>query len=107
MSMTTTHGGRPLIGKSHRQVVGSFFNLNSTLLTCSTVSSVQVSEETVLTDPTGFHLGAGPYMLIYSRAVPEQDQGPLPWPEEVVVRAPLDPLSAYPYNFPIALRRTQ
>ena len=47
----------------------------------------QVSEEIVLTDQTGFHLGAGPYMLIYSRAVPEGDEGPLPWPEHVVVRA--------------------
>lgn len=26
-------------------------------------------------------------MLIYSRAVPEGDQEPLPWPEDVVVRA--------------------
>ena len=26
-------------------------------------------------------------MLIYSRAVPEGDEGPLPWPEDVVVRA--------------------
>jgi hypothetical protein len=48
--------------------------------------SLQVPEETVLTDATGFHLSAGPYMLIYSRAVPEGDQGPLPWPEDVVVR---------------------
>jgi hypothetical protein len=71
------------------------------------VSSLQVSEETVLTDPTGFHLGAGPYMLIYSRAVLEEDRGPLPWPEEVVVCTQLDLLSAYPYNSPIALRRTQ
>lgn len=47
---------------------------------------LQVPEETVLTDPTGFHLGGGPYMLIYSRAIPEGDQGPLQWPEDVVVR---------------------
>ena len=26
-------------------------------------------------------------MLIYSRAVPEGDEGPLPWPEDVAVRA--------------------
>ena len=47
----------------------------------------QVPEETVLTDPTGFHLGAGPYMLSYSRAIPEGDPEPLQWPEDVVVRA--------------------
>ncbi|KZS96793.1 hypothetical protein SISNIDRAFT_482586 [Sistotremastrum niveocremeum HHB9708] len=34
----------------------------------------QVSEETVLTDTTGLHLGGGPYFLIYSRAL---DQSPL------------------------------
>ena len=45
-------------------------------------------------DATGFHLGAGPYMLIYSRAVPGGDQEPLPWPEDVVVRTqPLSSLS--------------
>lgn len=27
----------------------------------------KVSEEVVLTDATGLHLGAGPYMLVYSR----------------------------------------
>ena len=47
---------------------------------------LQVSEEAVLTDPTGFHLGAGPYMLIYSRAIPESDQEPLQWPDDVMVR---------------------
>jgi len=35
----------------------------------------QVSEETVFTDPTGMHLGAGPYMLIYSRALTPEEQG--------------------------------
>jgi len=29
----------------------------------------EVSEETVLTDSTGLHMGVGPYMLIYSKAV--------------------------------------
>lgn len=33
----------------------------------------KVSEELVLTDNTGLHLGAGPYMLIYSRATEEND----------------------------------
>ncbi len=31
-------------------------------------------------------------MLIYSRATPEGDQGPLPWPENVVVSARMRPL---------------
>lgn len=31
----------------------------------------EVSEETVLTDPIGLHLGAGPFMLIYSQQLPE------------------------------------
>ncbi|KAI0320404.1 hypothetical protein OF83DRAFT_594280 [Amylostereum chailletii] len=43
----------------------------------------EVSEDVVLTDKAGLHLGAGPYMLIYSRALPEgEEEGPLPWPSE-------------------------
>ncbi|KAI0267397.1 hypothetical protein BC834DRAFT_968906 [Gloeopeniophorella convolvens] len=42
------------------------------------------TEELVLTDTTGLHLGAGPYMLIYSRAVPDEELQPLLWPENVV-----------------------
>lgn len=34
-----------------------------------TQSFRQVPEETVLNDTTGLHMGAGPYMLIYSKAV--------------------------------------
>ncbi|KAH7912508.1 hypothetical protein BJ138DRAFT_1004302 [Hygrophoropsis aurantiaca] len=47
-------------------------------------SITQVSEETVLTDPAGLHLNAGPYLLMYSRTLPESkgDQDTLlPWPE--------------------------
>ncbi|KDR77055.1 hypothetical protein GALMADRAFT_155717 [Galerina marginata CBS 339.88] len=41
----------------------------------------EVPEETVLTDPTGLHLGAGPYMLFYSRHLSEdQINEPLVWP---------------------------
>ncbi|KAF8888788.1 hypothetical protein BD779DRAFT_1522582 [Infundibulicybe gibba] len=41
----------------------------------------EVSEETVLTDPTGLHLNAGPYLLIYSRYLPEdQIKAPVVWP---------------------------
>jgi hypothetical protein len=45
----------------------------------------QVSEETVLTDRTGVHLGAGPYMLLYSRALTPDEQtayeSKTEWPE--------------------------
>jgi len=41
----------------------------------------EVPEETVLTDPTGLHLGAGPYMLLYSRHLSEEQiREPLVWP---------------------------
>ncbi|KIM41364.1 hypothetical protein M413DRAFT_147301 [Hebeloma cylindrosporum] len=41
----------------------------------------EVPEETVLTDPTGLHLGAGPYLLVYSRHLSdEQLHEPLIWP---------------------------
>ncbi|KAH9474579.1 putative ubiquitin carboxyl-terminal hydrolase K02C4.3 [Psilocybe cubensis] len=41
----------------------------------------EVPEETVLTDPTGLHLGAGPYMLFYSRHLThDQLHEPLVWP---------------------------
>jgi len=86
-------GGRQSIGTSRRRVVD--ISLRKTA-PCLCVLP-QVPEETVLTDATGFHLGAGPYMLIYSRAVPEGDQEPLPWPEDVVVRAqPPSPPSCRP-----------
>ena len=41
-----------------------------------------MSEETVLTDATGLHLAAGPYFLLYSKAVPEQEENArVDWPE--------------------------
>ncbi|EMD37136.1 hypothetical protein CERSUDRAFT_65841 [Gelatoporia subvermispora B] len=44
----------------------------------------EVSEDTVLNDPVGLHLGAGPYFLIYSRALgEEEDNMCAPWPEVV------------------------
>ncbi|KAI0252842.1 hypothetical protein BJV78DRAFT_271770 [Lactifluus subvellereus] len=70
-----------LFGRSH---LYSYVNDNGTWWKTVDLDVTEVPEETVLTDATGFHLGAGPYMLIYSRAVPEGDQGPLPWPEDVV-----------------------
>ncbi|KAI0273871.1 hypothetical protein BGY98DRAFT_1090738 [Russula aff. rugulosa BPL654] len=68
-------------GRSH---LYSYVNDNGTWWKTVDWVVTEVSEETVLTDPTGFHLGAGPYMLIYSRAIPENDQEPLQWPEDVV-----------------------
>jgi hypothetical protein len=49
--------------------------------------ALQVSEEAVLNDHTGLHLGAGPYLLFYSRALPENvDPAPsLPWPDDIKV----------------------
>jgi len=45
----------------------------------------EVPEETVLTDPTGLHLGAGPYLLIYSRLLSEEEMNaPVRWPEGFV-----------------------
>jgi len=44
----------------------------------------EVPEDIVLADPAGIHLGAGPYMLIYSRAFPARDGKDdlrLPWPK--------------------------
>ena len=47
-----------------------------------------MSEETVLTDATGLHLGAGPYFLIYSRAMSqEEEDAPVEWPEYIKVSA--------------------
>jgi hypothetical protein len=44
--------------------------------------SYQVPEETVLSDPTGLHLGAGPYFLVYSRYLSEEEiNRPLVWPK--------------------------
>ncbi|KAF9531048.1 hypothetical protein CPB83DRAFT_849241 [Crepidotus variabilis] len=41
----------------------------------------QVPEETVFADTTGLHLGAGPYMLIYSRQLSDELlREPLVWP---------------------------
>ncbi|KAI1792356.1 hypothetical protein LXA43DRAFT_1060642 [Ganoderma leucocontextum] len=45
-------------------------------------SVTKVSEETVLTDATGLHLSAGPYYLLYSHAVSEEEENArVDWPE--------------------------
>ncbi|KAI0767227.1 hypothetical protein C8Q74DRAFT_941235 [Fomes fomentarius] len=44
----------------------------------------EVTEEAVLNDSTGFHLGAGPYFLIYSRAVSqEEEDARAEWPSNI------------------------
>ncbi|KAI9068656.1 hypothetical protein FKP32DRAFT_1561274 [Trametes sanguinea] len=48
------------------------------------LSLPQVPEETVLNDATGLHLGAGPYFLLYSRAMPqEEEDARAPWQESL------------------------
>ncbi|KAK7039937.1 glycoside hydrolase family 79 protein [Favolaschia claudopus] len=52
----------------------------------------EVSEQTILTDSTGLHLGAGPYMLVYSRRQTEEErkrEGRVRWPEGFVVSSVL------------------
>ncbi|KAJ7451974.1 hypothetical protein FB451DRAFT_1283315 [Mycena latifolia] len=57
------HGGRPSITRSPRPV----------------------SEDVVLSDPAGLHLGAGPYMLMYSRRQSEAEMSlPVNWPQYFV-----------------------
>ncbi|KZP04592.1 hypothetical protein FIBSPDRAFT_1054581 [Athelia psychrophila] len=49
-------------------------------------SVTEVTEVTVLTDPTGLHLGAGPYLLLYSRQVPstyDQEVAQPAWPPKL------------------------
>ena len=44
----------------------------------------QVSEESVLEDPVGLHLGAGPYLLLYSQALPDgAEPVDLQWPPPI------------------------
>jgi hypothetical protein len=53
---------------------------------CLGADYIQVPEETVLTDPTGLHLSAGPYMLIYSRHMSDEEQTtPVVWPQHFTV----------------------
>ncbi|KIY49352.1 hypothetical protein FISHEDRAFT_72685 [Fistulina hepatica ATCC 64428] len=45
----------------------------------------QVSEETVFTDTTGKHLGAGPFLLVYNASMsPEEANQPIQWPQGFV-----------------------
>lgn len=48
--------------------------------------ALKVSEELVLEDSVGLHLGAGPYLLLYSRALPEGAEPlDLQWPPPIKV----------------------
>ena len=51
-------------------------------------------EETVLNDCVGLHLGAGPYFLVYSRALSEEEENVRAhWLEGVKVSVPsMDPV---------------
>ena len=50
----------------------------------------------VLEDPVGLHLGAGPFLLIYSRALlPEEENAKLPWPERIKVPLPTHNISLF------------
>lgn len=43
----------------------------------------------MLSDPNGMHMGAGPYLLMYSRAIPNEENivpPPLHWPQLLRVR---------------------
>ncbi|KAG6844673.1 hypothetical protein H0H87_004847 [Tephrocybe sp. NHM501043] len=45
----------------------------------------EVPEETALMDSTGLHLGAGPYLLIYSQHLPDEVmRAPVAWPQALV-----------------------
>ncbi|TFK75592.1 hypothetical protein BDN72DRAFT_757458 [Pluteus cervinus] len=45
----------------------------------------EVAEEVVLNDTTGLHLGAGPFMIFYSRHMSDEElQEPVPWPQRLV-----------------------
>lgn len=75
----TTSGGRLLITSSPRYVIALFVQARRDK------RGVQVSEETVLTDPAGLHLGAGPYMLMYSRSMSAGELADLNNPEHLGV----------------------
>ncbi|KAA1474450.1 hypothetical protein DENSPDRAFT_841038 [Dentipellis sp. KUC8613] len=78
LRVVLVHDG--LFGRNHMY---SYVQQGSTWWKTVDYEVTEVSEEAVLNDPVGLHLGAGPYLLIYSRAVPEFESKSLPWPEDV------------------------
>ena len=80
--MSTGFGGRQsikLLKRSVSIILRSVTNIISNKWN-------QVSEETVLTETTGIHLGAGPFALFYSRHVSDEVlREPLIWPAKFTV----------------------
>ena len=66
---------------------------------------MKVTEETVLTDPAGLHMTAGPYFLIYNKAVSEEEEvEPNAWPVFLKVSSSSHPslcLSLCPFPFTV------
>lgn len=58
-----------------------------------TKNRTQVDEASVLSESAGLHMGAGPYMLFYSRASDEAASAPpaasADWPESIAVSVPV------------------
>ncbi len=69
---------------------------------------LQVSEETVLNDPAGIHLRAGPYFLIYSAAMSEEEENmPMPWPDDLKVIVSSQYAISDSHVFPLGFCETQ
>ncbi|KAI0634033.1 hypothetical protein C8Q77DRAFT_1109415 [Trametes polyzona] len=66
-----------LFGRSH---LYSYVNYRGKWWKTVDYVVTEVPEETVLNDATGLHLGTGPYFLLYSRALPEEEENArAPW----------------------------
>ncbi|KAG0699074.1 hypothetical protein DFH29DRAFT_938334 [Suillus ampliporus] len=81
LRVVLVHDG--LYGRKHLysyvQEKGAWWKIEDTSIT-------QVSEENVMEDSVGLHLGAGPYLLLYSRALPEgAELLDLQWPPPIKV----------------------
>jgi hypothetical protein len=83
LRVVLVHDGLP--GRSH---LHSYTHLRGKWWKTVDWEVSEVSEEDVLTDPAGLHLGAGAYILMYSRALPDESEDPrLVWPETIMVRS--------------------
>ncbi|KAG8967665.1 hypothetical protein FRC03_009502 [Tulasnella sp. 419] len=73
-----------IAGREHSYVYTQDTRSGKWLKTCD-ATITEVSEDDVLHDSTGLHLGAGPYILVYSRRIPDDYQlpSPLPWPRDI------------------------
>ncbi|KAG1743750.1 uncharacterized protein EDB91DRAFT_1247238 [Suillus paluster] len=81
LRVVLVHNG--LYGRKHLysyvQEKGAWWRIEDTSIT-------QVSEDNVLEDSVGLHLGAGPYLLLYSRALPEgAELLDLQWPPPIKI----------------------